>query len=114
MMDVQPGWFSFAWQVVVTICGLGGGIVGMWATLNFAKRKELEKLASDYAEAQAEQDKRLARMEEQLRQAPKHSDLVALANQVGELSREVSRMEGQAERSNNLLAAIHEHLLQQK
>lgn len=113
-MDVQPGWFSLAWQIVVTICGLGGGIVGMWATLNFAKRKSVEDLTASFTIAQGDQDKRLTRIEEQLRQAPKHSDLVALSSQVSELANRVSRMEGQTERTNNLLEAIHDHLLNEK
>jgi prephenate dehydrogenase len=114
VMDLQPGWFTLAWQILVAVCGLGGGIVGMWASLNFAKRKVVDDVAQKFALAQQAQDERLTRIEEQLRQAPKHSDLVALSVQVGELSNRIARMEGEASKTNNLLDAIHDYLLNQK
>jgi poly-gamma-glutamate capsule biosynthesis protein CapA/YwtB (metallophosphatase superfamily) len=114
MSEINPGWFSLAWQIAVTVVGLGGGIVGMWASLHFARRKEVHELKVGYDRALQEQSTRLTRIEEQLRQAPKHADLVALSGQVAELRSDVSRMEGQAERTNNLLSAIHDYLLNAK
>ena len=111
---LQPGWLSLAFQVLVAICGLGGGIVGMWASLNFAKRKVVDDVARNFALAQQAQDARLTRIEEQLRQAPKHSDLVALSGLVGELANRIARMEGEASKTNNLLDAIHDYLLNNK
>jgi hypothetical protein len=114
MSEINPGWFSLGWQVLVTICSVGGAIVVLWATLNFARRRELETVAQSFTLAQQDQDERLTRIEEQLKHVPRHADLVALSQQVGELATRVARMEGEAARTNNLLEAIHDHLLNAK
>ena len=125
MSAIDLNLLRFGWEVFVTICGLGGGLVGLWASAKFARRESLETFATQLAKSQKDRDEqlsksqqvrdeRITRIEEQMRQAPKHADLVQLSSQVSALASRVANLEGQTERTNNLLEAIHDHLLNSK
>jgi hypothetical protein len=110
-MTIEAGWMLLLWQVFVTVASVVGLVVGMWATLNFAKRKSVEDLALKFTNAVSSQENRLTRIEGELRAAPKHRDLEELKRGMAEVSGRVARLEGTTQQTNHLLQAIHDHLL---
>lgn len=107
---IDPSWVDLAWKVALTLAGLVGTVAGLWGYRRFASREEMQTVASTL---QAHST-RLTHIETELRHAPKHSDLVDLRNAVADLRSGLSKLEGQYERTNNLLEAIHDHLLNDK
>lgn len=105
---------KFGWAVLVTLCSVAGAILMMWASKNFVRRDEYTRAHEDNLRVQQQHGNRLTSIETELRAAPKHSDLVALSQQVSRVGDRISKLEGQTQQTNHLLAAIHEHLLNKK
>lgn len=102
---------KFGWGVLVTLCSFAGAIVILWASKNFVRRDEYAKAHEENQRKLTEHGNRLTRIETELRNAPKHADLVALSQQVSHVGDRISKLEGQTQQTNHLLSAIHEHLL---
>lgn len=102
---------KFGWGVLITLCSFAGAIVMLWASKNFVRRDEYDDAHEKNQRKLIEHSDRLTRIETELRQAPKHSDLVALSAHVSELRSQIAELKGQSKQTNHLLAAIHEHLL---
>ena len=102
---------KFGWGVLVTLASLAGAIVMLWASKNFVRRDEYAGAHTENQQKLASLGDRMTRVETELRQAPKHSDLVTIAQHVNDIGGRISRLEGQTQQTNHLLSAIHEHLL---
>ena len=102
---------KFGWGVLVTLCSVAGACVMLWASRHFVRRDEYETAHRENQEKLEAHSIRLTNIEAELRQAPKHADLVMLSHQVSNVSNRLSVLEGQTLQTNNLLSAIHDHLL---
>ncbi|WP_028008652.1 DUF2730 family protein [Solimonas flava] len=105
---------KFIWAVLLTLLSGAGTVLMLWASKNFVRRDEYTLAHAENKKELHQHGDRLTRIETELQRAPKHSDLVALAQQVSEVGGRISRLEGQTQQTNHLLAAIHEHLLNAK
>jgi t-SNARE complex subunit (syntaxin) len=101
---MSPDVMKLGWEILVTICGLGGGVVGMWATLNFAKREIVST-------ALATQSERLTKIETELKHAVTHKDIKELSASIHQIGQRVSGMESRVSEMHHLVTVLHDNLM---
>lgn len=122
--------FKFAWAVIVTLLSVGVTFVTYWAHSKFAQKENLAELSNKVdrmvprtemngatvaiRELIESQGTRLTRIETELKHMPTDRDFDGLKSELSGVSQRMAKLEGQAERNNHLLAAIHDHLLNDK
>jgi predicted component of type VI protein secretion system len=100
-----------AWEVLVTVAALAGSGIALWATVNFASRREMRQIAERIEEVVGRHAERLTAVESELAHAPKHADLIRLEMSVRETGHRVAKLEGTLDGVRALLESIHDHLL---
>lgn len=93
-----------AWDLAVTALAVSAAGAVAWLRLHFAPRATFDA-------EQRQQDDRLARIEQQLKDAPSHRDMERVSAQLSDVASRVSRVEGASTQTNRLLQAMHDHML---
>ncbi len=109
--DIDFDFWRLIWEIAVTVISLCACIAWLWLTRHFAHKKDVQDAHDGIEESLGVHNDRITVIEETLKHVPGRLDIQGLRTELSGVRSELAELRGEQLSQNQVLARIHEHLL---
>lgn len=111
---MELSWLVFAFQIINALITAVLAFYVHLVNKDRATNKRVDDLKEEVNNKTDDHAVRIARLEQDARRAPTHGDLGKLYGKINETAGKLEHVAGEFHAMRNLLALIHQHLMQRK